>query len=1441
VRFNEIQDLSNDELFGYTNLVREIARFLWRENTPSNKCIYPENISKYLRSNSRLDKLWHSQSQTTQEFMADQIYAAMYQMELDSFTESQDNNDDDMFGASIATLPKVESILAAGIPLYITNVVANDKDRRCRVKEIQYETRTFGQLKPFISFWLSDAQISGSSLPWNDREWQLQRTEDGFVLWPRDKKLQETHSDDNDVFAERTVSQKIMHLVQTGQPIYYVANSEGPRDQWRLREIIRATPNGYTWLNHSGITINYDYESFPVRLEKSKDGKIIAVPTRIHDVTGLIDESTVSDEELFGPRAVTRNSLQQMLDDNIPVYYRIQSNGEDARITHLNPPMEGYPGYWLRYRSPTQRGMLAWRDRFWSAEAYRDGVILQQLPGARLYESESDDDLFFGENILLMKLARLVSSGKYVRVKAHNMKASLVSVNKDQRQLLISHDAGYPEYWNLSNYDLRDLYIKYLKPTNQWQLRSRSDDAITENEDELFSTRPDVDPELKQYIGGPVIGSATIKNQPDLDSWWDWQDQYFNTEDPQDLPYPERRLRSMAGQDVPVLALLNQNTETVVILLSPGYPYKVPFWMFDKINVPSVVSEDAEESDEDLFGTDDLRSRLHARIHAAWKKITDTLDELGPETIWHNAKVFSKLWDKWDDGEHDPMEVMAFRESPDKVLQAVAELEKIAKDPYDYLDYLNENKESDEELFGHFGTAGQRMIYQYGLEMLTRLQRAWATNPAVESEYLRLSNVGSGSLQDDDGLFDLVLKVTGATPNKAFVVDSILRVYCYEGLNDFGWMLRDDGSLKQFKQALTNFVNDSEIAQDDWFQRELENFMPGQPGWISEDHSSDDELFSTLPVNKMKVRMEDLFNENDEYELVNMGFNYGEEDPKHDIDLLNSYLDQANVPFKVIRIIGQGDNNIVLQLNRSSIVENNDDDMFSRPGRLAKVIKSELTALNDPYVRTVEIVRDLAKNKFKVKTRVSAKSPRATRGQATFWFGEYATKPGEDSPKTPPVALQIKAELESKGFECKFTDSGWLSVKVPPIFSSILGEDDNDNELFGGRRLTPGYLKELVNTTGLWVEISSGEQFRVVEVGRLKQFPNEIAFRLLASYGEEFKVSYPPDMLRLDLTHQGSPVVHYGVLNEEHSDDMFSAQSKIQTDYLRQIFRAVEDLVTLTIVNVYPEDPRPDTMDELNKFMTRHSVSFKMVELALQRIASFDSFDDFYNEMLHIYSQHYKDELSEVKEPESDEELFAPEKTLLARGRDVANVLRKISFDTMSEVMKIRPEDLAPIREKVYLAILNYDRGDVLEGNAQIYTLPPRAFDYVRWSLDQAGLTSYAQRISEQRDQYQQDDMFADQSRLTQNRFIGKIVVKLAKEIYNDPLSDQGDKENAEALEAAGRVFSNQGTRQGLKLIRRWADNGDHVTYDNVSNVLWQHGIDIDELERQYPGFDSHE
>ncbi len=134
------------------------------------------------------------------------------------------------------------------------------------------------------------------------------------------------------------------------------------------------------------------------------------------------------------------------------------------------------------------------------------------------------------------------------------------------------------------------------------------------------------------------------------------------------------------------------------------------------------------------------------------------------------------------------------------------------------------------------------------------------------------------------------------------------------------------------------------------------------------------------------------------------------------------------------------------------INENNDDDLFSRPGELSSNIKQSIKQIQNPYQRTVDKVRDIAKNQFGVKVRVSAQPAKAARGTATFWFGDYVRDPDDpynEPPKAPPVAHEIKAELERRGFECKFTSSEWLSVRVPPAFSDILDESEDDDELFG--------------------------------------------------------------------------------------------------------------------------------------------------------------------------------------------------------------------------------------------------------------------------------------------------------------------------------------------------------------------------------------------------------
>jgi hypothetical protein len=128
--------------------------------------------------------------------------------------------------------------------------------------------------------------------------------------------------------------------------------------------------------------------------------------------------------------------------------------------------------------------------------------------------------------------------------------------------------------------------------------------------------------------------------------------------------------------------------------------------------------------------------------------------------------------------------------------------------------------------------------------------------------------------------------------------------------------------------------------------------------------------------------------------------------------------------------------------------ESEDDDLFSKPGAVATGIKQSIKQIQNPYQRTVSRVRDIAKDQFGVKVRVSAQPATAARGTATFWFGDYITGPRGRAPKAEPVAHEIKAELERRGFECKFTGSEWLSVRVPPAFSDILDESEDDDDLF---------------------------------------------------------------------------------------------------------------------------------------------------------------------------------------------------------------------------------------------------------------------------------------------------------------------------------------------------------------------------------------------------------
>ena len=171
---------------------------------------------------------------------------------------------------------------------------------------------------------------------------------------------------------------------------------------------------------------------------------------------------------------------------------------------------------------------------------------------------------------------------------------------------------------------------------------------------------------------------------------------------------------------------------------------------------------------------------------------------------------------------------------------------------------------------------------------------------------------------------------------------------------------------------------------------------------------------------------------------------------------------------------------------KNIILENpeSDNELFGRPTWTGHQARQELKNIDNAYVHAtrqefVNHVRDLAKNQFGVKTRVSAVAKKAGARTATFWFGSGEYVAG----KPDKVVHKIKAELESQGFVCKFTDSGWLSVRVPDDYErNSIAEDQSDDELFGGSRgkkplftdeglpkLDPDTQQQLLNATNKWL------------------------------------------------------------------------------------------------------------------------------------------------------------------------------------------------------------------------------------------------------------------------------------------------------------------------------------------------------------------------------------
>jgi hypothetical protein len=136
---------------------------------------------------------------------------------------------------------------------------------------------------------------------------------------------------------------------------------------------------------------------------------------------------------------------------------------------------------------------------------------------------------------------------------------------------------------------------------------------------------------------------------------------------------------------------------------------------------------------------------------------------------------------------------------------------------------LGENDESDDDLFGVSGSAAQRMIYKFGKQMLAKLEQAY-NDPHVKAQYEKLTQ---GEEPDANRLFDLVCRSTSTPFGKAIVVDTILREYAggFSGLNDFGTLIDSGEWQHDIVEMWDMFGEDPDVAQQDWFQKEIQTFM----------------------------------------------------------------------------------------------------------------------------------------------------------------------------------------------------------------------------------------------------------------------------------------------------------------------------------------------------------------------------------------------------------------------------------------------------------------------------------------------------------------------------------------------------------------------------------------------------------------------------------------
>ena len=152
---------------------------------------------------------------------------------------------------------------------------------------------------------------------------------------------------------------------------------------------------------------------------------------------------------------------------------------------------------------------------------------------------------------------------------------------------------------------------------------------------------------------------------------------------------------------------------------------------------------------------------------------------------------------------------------------------------------LREN--TDTELFAAGAPAGaQREIYHYGLNLLRTLEAEGTRamqDPKIQKYYSDAhDDMGGGGA---DRIFNLVLDLTGAPFNKAYVVDELVREAGYEGLTDFGWMI-EEGHYNDLYQAWEEFKKDRTLATDTDFKQSVRRFFKDD-----NVNESDDDMFAS--------------------------------------------------------------------------------------------------------------------------------------------------------------------------------------------------------------------------------------------------------------------------------------------------------------------------------------------------------------------------------------------------------------------------------------------------------------------------------------------------------------------------------------------------------------------------------------------------------------------